>query len=84
VGLSLRHRSIVAAVATLLALVFSTLGHSPAAGPVDPVGLTLWALGTVSGMVAFVAAASVFSGVAAQRAAVSADHDTVRRPDPRA
>ncbi len=77
-----RHRSIVATVATVMALVLTSLGNSPANGPAGSGLLVLWALGIAAGVIAFVTWASVVSDIAQQRAEDSTRADAMRPTEP--
>jgi VIT1/CCC1 family predicted Fe2+/Mn2+ transporter len=61
---STRLRGAVAAIGCLVAVLLTSIGRSPIEGVVDMAGLTVWALGIVAGLVAFVCAVSVFFDVA--------------------
>lgn len=57
----------VAAVGTVIALVLTSIGRSPVAGPVEMWASALWAIGIVAGLTAFSAAASACSELARRR-----------------
>ena len=87
--MSVRHRSTVAAIGTLLALTLTTVGRSPVEGPAEAWESVIWGLGIAAGLIAFVAAASVFADVAQRtdepcstelRADVRTDHQPSGHP----
>jgi hypothetical protein len=82
VSVTTRLRSTLAAIATVAALVFTSLGRSPADGPVGGVLLVLWVLGISAGVIAFVAWASVFSDVAQHRAGALQPAERARQSEP--